>query len=143
MVESTEQGILSPDAFRSGVATSHEGSIMTAVQETVFLQGHIIDSLILAKVLDTILMMGGTFDLQDVKIGATRDAPSQARIVVRASSGRLLPKFYGLSNRTAPRSSAKRIVVSSRHWPRECFPNSSMRRPICRPRFVSTASGWT
>ena len=62
----------------------------TSLQETVFLQGHIIDSLILAKVLDMIVMMGGTFDLQDVKIGATRDAPSQARIVVRASSSRLL-----------------------------------------------------
>ena len=62
----------------------------TSLQETVFLQGHIIDSLILAKVLDTIVMMGGTFDLQDVKIGETRDAPSQARIVVRASSSRLL-----------------------------------------------------
>jgi Uncharacterized conserved protein len=40
--------------------------IMTAAQETVILQGHIIDSLILAKVLDTILMMGGSFDLSDV-----------------------------------------------------------------------------
>ena len=63
---------------------------MTPSQETVFLQGHIIDSLILAKVLDTIVMMGGTFDLQDVKIGATREAPSQARIVVRAQSSRTL-----------------------------------------------------
>lgn len=63
---------------------------MTESQETVFLQGHIIDSLILAKVLDTILMMGGTFDLQDVKIGATRNAESQARIVVRAPSSRVL-----------------------------------------------------
>lgn len=66
---------------------------MTGSQETVFLQGHIIDSLILAKVLDTILMMGGTFDLQDVKIGATRDAASQARIVVRASSSRALAEI--------------------------------------------------
>ena len=63
---------------------------MTGSQETVFLQGHIIDSLILAKVLDTILMMGGTFDLQDVKIGATREAASQARIVVQAPSSRVL-----------------------------------------------------
>ncbi|MBA5871975.1 MAG: TIGR00300 family protein [Nitrospira sp. CR2.1] len=63
---------------------------MTPSQETVLLQGHIIDSLILAKVLDTIVMMGGTFDLQDVKIGATREAPSQARIVIRAGSNRLL-----------------------------------------------------
>ena len=66
---------------------------MTTSQETVFLQGHIIDSLILAKVLDTILMMGGAFDLQDVKIGSTREAASQARIVVRAPSSRVLAEI--------------------------------------------------
>jgi len=63
---------------------------MGYVQETVVLQGHIIDSLILAKVLDTILMMGGTFDLADVKIGATREEPSRARIVVKARTAALL-----------------------------------------------------
>ncbi len=66
---------------------------MAESQETVFLQGHIIDSLILAKVLDRILMMGGTFDLQDVKIGATRESTSQARIVVRAPSSRVLAEI--------------------------------------------------
>jgi len=55
-------------------------------RETILLEGHIIDSLILAKVLDTILMMGGTFDLSDVRIGATREEPSRAKIVVRAGS---------------------------------------------------------
>lgn len=61
---------------------------MTAprAEETVVLQGHIIDSLILAKVLDTILMLGGTFDLSEMRIGATREQPSRARIVVRAAS---------------------------------------------------------
>ncbi len=63
---------------------------MNAAQETVHLQGHIIDSLILAKVLDTILMMGGTFDLQEVQIGGTREEPSRARIIVRAASPELL-----------------------------------------------------
>ncbi len=63
---------------------------MAAAQETVVLSGHIIDSLILAKVLDTILMMGGTFDLEEVSIGKTRSEPSRARIVVRASSTTLL-----------------------------------------------------
>lgn len=63
---------------------------MAQAQETVVLQGHIIDSLILAKVLDTILMMGGTFDLTEVKIGATREEPSRARIVVKARSAALL-----------------------------------------------------
>ena len=63
---------------------------MAAAQETVLLNGHIIDSLILAKVLDTILMMGGTFDLEEVSIGKTRDESSRARIVVRAGSAKLL-----------------------------------------------------
>ena len=62
-------------------------------QETVLLQGHIIDSLILAKVLDTVLMMGGTFDLQEVHIGKTREEPSCARIIVRASSAKLLSEI--------------------------------------------------
>ena len=61
-----------------------------APQETVVLSGHIIDSLILAKVLDTILMMGGTFDLEEVSIGKTRNEASRARIVVRAGSAKLL-----------------------------------------------------
>lgn len=59
-------------------------------QETVVLSGHIIDSLILAKVLDTILMMGGTFDLEEVSIGKTRNEASRARLVVRAGSAKLL-----------------------------------------------------
>ena len=63
---------------------------MAAAQETVVLTGHIIDSLILAKVLDTILMMGGTFDLQEVAIGKTRNEPSRARILVCADSTKLL-----------------------------------------------------
>lgn len=63
---------------------------MAQAQETIVLHGHIIDSLILAKVLDTILMMGGAFDIEQVRIGATREEASFARIVVRASSARLL-----------------------------------------------------
>lgn len=63
---------------------------MNSCTETVILRGHIIDSLLLAKVLDTIVMMGGTFDLEAVHIGATRDEPSQATIVVKTSSAELL-----------------------------------------------------
>jgi lysine-ketoglutarate reductase/saccharopine dehydrogenase-like protein (TIGR00300 family) len=63
---------------------------MNQYQETVYLQGHIIDSLVLAKVLDLILMMGGTFDLEDVQIGKTREEPSRARIIVRGTSKTLL-----------------------------------------------------
>ncbi|NGZ97015.1 MAG: TIGR00300 family protein [Nitrospira sp. WS110] len=63
---------------------------MNRHQECVVLQGHIIDSLLLPKVLDLILMMGGSFDLEDVQIGKTREEPSRARIVIRATSKALL-----------------------------------------------------
>lgn len=66
---------------------------MSTYHETVVLQGHIIDSLILAKVLDRIVMMGGTFDLQDVNIGKTREQSSSARIVIRAASKALLDEI--------------------------------------------------
>lgn len=65
----------------------------TRAEETVVLEGHIIDSLILAKVLDTILMLGGTFDLSEMQIGAARDQPSRARIVVRAGSASQLAEI--------------------------------------------------
>ena len=59
-------------------------------QETVLLEGHIIDSLILAKVLDRIISMGGSFDLQEVEIGKTREDPSRVKIIVQADSPALL-----------------------------------------------------
>jgi lysine-ketoglutarate reductase/saccharopine dehydrogenase-like protein (TIGR00300 family) len=54
--------------------------------EEVEIQGHIIDSLILPKVLDEILTHGGTFALKDIRIGQQQADPSSVRIEVRAGS---------------------------------------------------------
>lgn len=61
--------------------------------ETVILKGHIIDSLIFAKVLDTILQVGGTFDIKEITIGASREDPTVARISIQADSSALLEKI--------------------------------------------------
>ena len=50
--------------------------------EQIELRGHIIDSLILPKVLDEILTNGGTFTIREVKIGKQRHDASFARIDV-------------------------------------------------------------
>lgn len=63
------------------------------ISETVTIEGHIIDSLILAKVLDTILMLGGTFDLADVSIGSTREESSHAKIRIQADSSTQLEEI--------------------------------------------------
>jgi lysine-ketoglutarate reductase/saccharopine dehydrogenase-like protein (TIGR00300 family) len=58
--------------------------------EQVELHGHIIDSLLLPKVLDEILTHGGSYVLKDIRIGQRQTDPSQARIEVRAPSAAAL-----------------------------------------------------
>ncbi len=55
--------------------------------EDVEIQGHIIDSLILPKVLDEILTHGGSYVIKDIRIGQRQNDASYARIEVRADSG--------------------------------------------------------
>jgi hypothetical protein len=43
-----------------------------AYEEEVELVGHIIDSLLLPKVLDEIMTLGGRFEMDDVRTGQTR-----------------------------------------------------------------------
>ena len=54
--------------------------------ETVELRGHIIDSLILPKVLDEILSRGAAFKIAEIRIGQNRTDQSYARIEVSAES---------------------------------------------------------
>src|SRR5207248_3076615 len=61
--------------------------------EEVELNGHIIDSLLLPKVLDEILTRGGTFVMKEVKIGERQSDPSHARIEVRAPTSAVLEEI--------------------------------------------------
>jgi len=68
-------------------ATQHANG---AISEEVELQGHIIDSLILPKVLDEIIGQGGAFEFKQVRIGHARTDPSYARIQVSADTAERL-----------------------------------------------------
>jgi lysine-ketoglutarate reductase/saccharopine dehydrogenase-like protein (TIGR00300 family) len=57
-----------------------------AFQETVEIQGHIIDSLLLPKVLDEILTHGGSYVLKDIRVGQRQADASYACIEVKAPS---------------------------------------------------------
>jgi lysine-ketoglutarate reductase/saccharopine dehydrogenase-like protein (TIGR00300 family) len=58
--------------------------------EEVDLNGHIIDSLLLPKVLDQILTLGGSYEIKEIQIGRRTSDPSHARLEVRADSSELL-----------------------------------------------------
>jgi lysine-ketoglutarate reductase/saccharopine dehydrogenase-like protein (TIGR00300 family) len=61
-----------------------------SAREVVEVEGHIIDSLTLAKVLDVIVNAGGDYRILDVDIGRTRSDPSRARFEVIAPDGAAL-----------------------------------------------------
>ena len=56
----------------------------------VEISGHIIDSLILPKILDLIVNLGAEFEILDIQIGHRRADRSHARVQVEASSEELL-----------------------------------------------------
>src|SRR5262249_59015850 len=64
--------------------------------EQVELQGPIIDSLILPKVLDEILTHGGTYTLKDIRVGQRQTDTSYARIEVRAPNNALLQEILDI-----------------------------------------------
>jgi lysine-ketoglutarate reductase/saccharopine dehydrogenase-like protein (TIGR00300 family) len=63
--------------------------------EEVEVRGHIVDSLLLPKILDRILQMGGTFEIRECKIGARRVDPSYARIAIRAGTAAEVESIVG------------------------------------------------
>ncbi|MBI2180553.1 MAG: hypothetical protein HYU31_07015, partial [Deltaproteobacteria bacterium] len=58
----------------------------------VQIAGHIIDSLILPKVLDLIITLGAEFEILDIQIGHRRADRSYARIQVDAATQELLER---------------------------------------------------
>src|SRR3954452_13572123 len=73
-----------PGTIKRLISPVAGGFPMPPFVEEVELNGHIIDSLLLPKVLDEILTRGGTYVLKEVKIGERQSDPSHARIEVRA-----------------------------------------------------------
>src|SRR5438552_2472905 len=61
--------------------------------ETIELRGHIIDSLILPKVLDQILTRGAGFKIAEIKVGQKRADQSFARIEVTAETSEALDEL--------------------------------------------------
>jgi lysine-ketoglutarate reductase/saccharopine dehydrogenase-like protein (TIGR00300 family) len=61
--------------------------------EQIELHGHIVDSLILPKVLDEILNHGGDFKIREIRIGQQRTDPSYARIEVTGATTRAVDEL--------------------------------------------------
>jgi len=110
--------------------------------ETVELRGHIIDSLILPKVLDEILTRGAKFKIAEIKIGQNRVDQSYARIEVAADSGETLDELL-LRLRQHGAEVIERADVQLR--PRRQMASFRMTftsRRTSRPSFARPARSW-
>src|SRR5271167_3218949 len=65
------------------------------VVDEIEVRGHIVDSLLLPKILDRILQMGGSFEIHECKIGVRRSDPSYARIAIQADDHETLGAILG------------------------------------------------
>lgn len=63
--------------------------------EEVELRGHIIDSLLLPKILDIVTSRGGAFRIKRIAIGQARNDPSYALLEISAPSDELLEEIVG------------------------------------------------
>jgi lysine-ketoglutarate reductase/saccharopine dehydrogenase-like protein (TIGR00300 family) len=61
--------------------------------EFVEMTGHIVDSLLLPKVLDAILSRGGKYNIETLRLGQKQDDPSFARLEVRADTPEQLERI--------------------------------------------------
>eukprot|EP00913_Durusdinium_trenchii_P028483 g26711.t1 len=78
------------NADNPGNAPDVESTPSGEFVEDVELAGHIVDSLLLPKVLDEIIAHGGQFDIRDVQIGKRRADPSHALLRVTAPTAEQL-----------------------------------------------------
>ena len=89
-----------------GVTAAGADELMPS--EQVELAGHIVDSLILAKVLDLILEAGADYRMVEVDIGKTNTDPSRARLEIIAATTTLARRAARASSRcTGPTGSAR------------------------------------
>ncbi len=61
--------------------------------EHVEMSGHIVDSLLLPKVLDAVLSRGGRYNIETLRLGEKQDDPSFLRLEVRADSPEQLERI--------------------------------------------------
>lgn len=69
--------------------------VKAGAEDEIEVRGHIVDSLLLPKILDRILQMGGTFEIHECQIGVKRTDPSYARIGIRADSPEKVAEILG------------------------------------------------
>src|SRR5438552_2648832 len=85
-------------ASSSGPLSTQHSALSTpdptmSAQERIEMSGHIIDSGALMKVMDTVMDLGGEFEIEEQRYGRRKDEPSYVRIQVGAPNDKVLEQI--------------------------------------------------
>src|SRR5207237_9068683 len=69
----------------------------------LLLEGHIIDSMMLPRLLDLVMDLGGSFDIQELQVGQRKQDASSCRIEVWADDGATLDEIVRLARELGAR----------------------------------------
>jgi hypothetical protein len=106
---------------------------MNLFNEEVTLEGHIIDSWTLPRAFDTIMDMGGTFDVEEIQVGRAKDEVSFARLKIHAATEKKLDSILmALQPFGAVLASRDDVAYSPRQQMVFCRP--IFTRPLTCPR---------
>jgi lysine-ketoglutarate reductase/saccharopine dehydrogenase-like protein (TIGR00300 family) len=110
------------------------------VQETVTLEGHIIDSDVLRRVMDKVVERGATFEIEEFRVGRTNDEKSFARLAVRADDpatlDRVLEELAYLGASAEVRDAAFAPAAADGILPDEFYSTTNL------DTFVRVGGGW-
>jgi hypothetical protein len=74
-----------------------------SVRAVIELSGHIIDSMVLPRVMDSVMDMGATFHVEEFRVGTRLDESSFARLTIEAENEEKLAAVLAACHRGAHR----------------------------------------
>jgi lysine-ketoglutarate reductase/saccharopine dehydrogenase-like protein (TIGR00300 family) len=105
------------------------------VSESVEITGHLMDSGVLARVLDDVLDYGGDYSVEKISLGRTHDDESQARITVRADTDEGLQRIlmrvqiHGV-NQVDPGQAATRPAERDGVFPEDFYSTTNLETVV-------------
>lgn len=88
----------------------------------LLLEGHIIDSMMLPKLMDMVMDVGGAFDIQELRVGHRKTDTSSCRIEVTAGDAAILDEIVRRARELGARVASEEPVSTARVTAQGVYP---------------------
>ena len=138
----------SPDGHRAATTARSSRRVRQrrstdpCISETVEVRGHLMDSGVLARVLDDVLEYGGDYSIDRFDVGHDHDDESYARLTVKPRTSDALARLrHAAADPRRQPGRPRRGGAARGRAATASSPTTSTRRPTSRPSCASAATG--